>query len=59
MHGHLRILLAAVVMFIIGLWSLLSRRHALWPYLPPEIYRAMGIVCLGASGFFVYLFLIR
>src|SRR5579872_161393 len=59
MHGHLRILLAAVVMFIIGLWSLLSRRHALWPYLPPEIYRVMGIVCLGASGFFVYLFLIR
>lgn len=59
MHGHLRLLFAAFLMFVVAAWSILSPRHRLWPYLPTEIYRMLGIVCLGAAAFFVYTFFIR
>ncbi len=59
MHAHLRLAFAAFCMLAIGLWSLLSPRHKLWPYFPSQIYRLLGLVCLFAAGFFTYVFLIR
>jgi len=59
MHGHLRLLFAAVWMLMVGAWSFFSPRHKLLPDLPRETYRALGIVCLAAAGFFVYIFFIR